>query len=105
MKIWAGRTERAYKVQMTIPSVTAESVLGLFRLIAGREERRTSGESARMAALLALAEQLARNHRAMTEDGWDAAVRVGGLLLQAEMINNDADTVALELLSRLRQRK
>ncbi|WP_240202014.1 hypothetical protein [Burkholderia sp. LMG 13014] len=58
-----------------------------------------------MAALLALAEQLARNHRAMTEDGWDAAVRVGGLLLQAEMINNDADTVALELLSRLRQRK
>lgn len=90
---------------MTIPSVTAESVLGLFRLIAGREEHRTSGESARMAALLALAEQLARNHRAMTEDGWDAAVRVGGLLLQAEMINNDADTVALELLSRLRQRK
>ncbi|WP_244136541.1 hypothetical protein [Burkholderia sp. BCC0405] len=58
-----------------------------------------------MAALLTLAEQLARNHQAMTEDSWDATVRVGGLLLRAEMINNDADTMVLELLSRLRQRK
>ncbi|MBZ5789750.1 hypothetical protein K8353_06470 [Burkholderia contaminans] len=58
-----------------------------------------------MAALLALAEQLARNHQAMTEDSWDAAARVGGLLLRAEMISNDVDTAALELLSRLRRRK
>ena len=90
---------------MTIPSVTAESVLGLFRLIAGREERRTSGESAKKAALHAISQQLEHTQKAKTKDRLDEAVRVGGLLLRAEMINNDADTVALDLLSRLRRRK
>lgn len=58
-----------------------------------------------MTALLALAEQLATNHQTMSEASWDEAVRVGGLLLRAEMMNNDADMVALKLLSRLRRRK
>ncbi|CAN0626348.1 conserved protein of unknown function [Burkholderia multivorans] len=97
--------ERAYKVWMPKPSVTAESVFRLFRFIAGREGRRNSGESARMVALLSLAEELAHNHPTMTDETWDAAVRVGGLLLRAEQQTADAESVATELLIRLRRGK
>ncbi|RQZ62842.1 hypothetical protein [Burkholderia sp. Bp9004] len=90
---------------MATPPINAESILALFQLVAGHEECRTSGEPGTMTALLALAEQLATNHQTMSEASWDAAVRVGGLLLRAEMMNNDADMVALELLNRLRRRK